>query len=238
MSPAATQERNPTSSDRVEVSLPESQRSRAAESRVLPHLRSALKARRLAYGAPVFLRIFKESRELELWVQQDTQYARFRTYPICAMSGDLGPKTKQGDQQAPEGFYQVTPVRLNPFSDYHLPFNLGYPNAYDRAHGRTGGALMVHGDCVSIGCFAMTDAGIEEIYTLVAIALRNGQVQVPVEIYPFRMTDEAMRRHRDSHWREFWEGLKPAYDHFEKHHWPATIRVEDGCYVVHPSTRP
>jgi murein L,D-transpeptidase YafK len=177
------------------------------------------------------VRIFKESRELELWVENDGRFALFRTYEICTFSGHLGPKLRTGDLQSPEGFYFVTPDRMNPASRFHLSFNLGYPNAYDRHHGRTGGFLMVHGDCVSIGCYAMTDAQIEEIYTLADAALRQGQPFFRVHIFPFRMTVRNMQRHRDSRWREFWRNLEEGYDFFERHGRPPNVEVRNGKYV-------
>ena len=155
--------------------VPESNRSREVIKRMTPKLDQELKNKSLTLGSPIFIRIFKESKELEVWVKKGLVYHLFKTYAIHYFSGGLGPKLKEGDRKAPEGFYYVTPSRMNPYSRYHLSFNLGYPNPYDRAHGRTGSALMVHGSIVSIGCFAMTDPRIEEIYTLADKALRGGQ---------------------------------------------------------------
>lgn len=133
---------------------------------------------------------------------------------------------------APEGFYYVTPKQLNPYSSYHLSFNLGYPNAYDRAHKRTGSALMVHGNCVSIGCYAMTNEKIEEIYTLVHSALENGQSFFRVHVFPFKMTTENMNNHKDSQWFEFWSNLKQGYDYFENHnHVPPNVMVQNSTYI-------
>jgi murein L,D-transpeptidase YafK len=161
-----------------------------------------------------------------VWVEHDDgAFRHFRTRPVCTFSGELGPKQRTGDLQSPEGFYHVTPSRMNPHSRFHLSFDLGYPNAYDREHGRTGSALMVHGACVSIGCYAMTDRGIEEIYTLLDAALRDGQPFVRVHVFPFRMTAEAMRRHRGSEWREFWENLRTGYDMFETRKRPPNVIV-------------
>ena len=126
-------------------------------------LRSSLEEKPLPVGAHIFIRIFKLERELELWARQGSRFELIRIYPICYFSGQLGPKLREGDEQTPEGFYFVTPEQLNPNSRFHLSFNIGYPNRYDRAHGRTGAAIMVHGNCVSIGCFAMTDPIIEEL---------------------------------------------------------------------------
>jgi len=213
------------------VEVPSSRRSREATADVRKHLDDELLVKDLRLGAPVFLRIFKESWELEVWVECDSTFAHFKTYEICSYSGTLGPKTRVGDLQAPEGFYFVTPSRLNPSSQFHLSFNLGYPNAYDRAHGCTGSALMVHGSCVSIGCFAMTDPRIEEIYTMVDAALRAGQPYVRVHIFPFRMTREGLRMEDDSPWVEFWANLYQGYAHFERTGRPPNVEVSAGKYV-------
>jgi murein L,D-transpeptidase YafK len=189
----------------------------------------------LRFGAPIFVRIFKESRQLELWIENADHFELFKTYDICTFSGHLGPKLRTGDLQSPEGFYFVTPGRMNPVSEFHLSFNLGYPNAYDRARDRTGSALMVHGDCVSIGCYAMTDAGIEEIYTLADAALRSGQPFFRVHVFPFRMTARNMQRHHNSKWREYWENLKEGYDFFERTGRPPNVEVQGDRYVFERS---
>lgn len=182
---------------------------------------------------PIFVRIFKEESELEIWKQRDDgRFYHFKTYPICNWSGDLGPKTKQGDRQAPEGFYRVPRHQMNPNSNYHLAFNLGYPNAYDRAHRRTGEFLMVHGKCKSAGCYAMTDGLMEEIYGLARESLSGGQEAFEVHAYPFRMTDENMARHRSSPHYAFWQTLKEGYDYFELTRIPPTIAVCERRYLV------
>lgn len=214
---------------------PSSDRSKRAIARVTPGLQAALAPMNLRPGAPIHIRIFKQERELELWVDRGERFVHFRTYPICAFSGDLGPKVRQGDNQSPEGFYSVAATQLNPASQFHLSFNLGYPNQYDRANGRTGSALMVHGNCVSIGCYAMTDRVIEEIYALADAALRGGQGAFAVHIFPFRMTDAALAKHGDSAWQSFWRDLKAAYDLFERSHRPPRITVRDRRYVVSPA---
>lgn len=178
-------------------------------------LAQVLAERGLAPGAPVYLRLFKSEGVLEVWMQEGERFIPLRSYPICRWSGTLGPKLKEGDGQSPEGFYRISSRQLNPNSAYHLAFNLGFPNAYDRAHGRTGSYLMVHGSCVSIGCYAMTNGGIDEIYGLVAAALRHGQKAVAVDIFPFRMTDAAMARHAAHPWIGFWRNLKEGHDRFE-----------------------
>jgi len=182
----------------------------------------------LAVGSPVFIRIFKRERRLEVFLQEtgrDT-YRLFRRYQICAISGELGPKQVEGDQQAPEGFYSLTQERLNPWSNYHLSMNLGYPNQLDRALGRTGAYLMIHGDCVSEGCFAITDQHIEQVYYLVAAALSNGQAEVPVHIFPFVPTYENFDPFLLSRWFHFWWNLKEGYELFERYHRPPEVYVD------------
>lgn len=180
---------------------------------------------------PVFVRIIKESGELEVWMKKSAQWVRFVTYPICKWSGTLGPKLAEGDHQSPEGFYNVNRRALNPNSSYHLSFNLAYPNAYDQAHGRTGSFLMVHGDCRSVGCYAMTDQGIEDIYALVKDALFSGQKNVPVHIFPFRMTDANMARYAGSPWTGYWRNLKQGWDAFEAAKEPPDVKVCAKRYV-------
>ena len=138
------------------------------------------------------MRVFKREFELELWMKRDDTFHRFAVYPICRWSGRLGPKLAEGDAQAPEGFYTVDAKALNPASRWHRSFNLGFPNAYDRSHQRTGSFLMVHGGCSSIGCYAMTDAVVDEIWRLVTAALGKGQPRFQVQVFPFRMTAENM----------------------------------------------
>lgn len=214
--------------------IPTNDRSRQAATRVDATLRAELAKLGADWGAALYLRIFKASDELEIWVDTGARHQLLRTWPICTWSGGLGPKQRQGDGQAPEGFYAVGPQQLNPASSYHLSFNLGYPNAYDRAHQRTGDYLMVHGNCVSIGCYAMGDAAIEEIYTLVAAALEQGQARVPVHVFPFRMDAGWEQQHQDSEWLPFWRELAPAYSAFANTGEPPRVSVRDKHYVVTP----
>ncbi len=187
-------------------------------------------------GAPMFVRIFKEESELEVWKQRDDgRFYHFKTYPICNWSGDLGPKQQQGDKQAPEGFYSVNAHQMNPSSQFYLAFNLGYPNTYDRAHNRTGDFLMVHGKCKSAGCYAMTDALIEEIYALARESFKGGQSSIDVHAFPFRMTHANMERHKKHKWAPFWATLKQGYDHFEAHRLPPSVAVCERKYVVNVS---
>jgi murein L,D-transpeptidase YafK len=216
----------------VAAQLPSSTRSREAIIRVRPQLDTQLRAKNLTYGSAIFIRILKESNELEVWLKQEDIFKYFKTYDICTYGiAGLGPKIKQDDGKAPEGFYAVTPTAMNPLSSFHLSFNLGYPNEYDRVHKRTGSALMVHGDCMSIGCYAMTDKVIEEIYALQDAALRNGQQASPVHIFPFHMTVENMEKHNQSMWMDFWRNLKEGYDYFERTHIPPSVRVRNQRYI-------
>jgi murein L,D-transpeptidase YafK len=218
--------------------LPSSERSRRAVEGALSRLQGELEQAGLQAGQPIFIRIFKQSSELELWIAEEDRFRLFKTYGICSFSGWLGPKLRQGDRQSPEGFYYVTPGRMNPYSSFHLSFDLGYPNRYDRHHGRTGGDLMVHGSCVSIGCYAMTDERIEEIYALAEAALRQGQPYFRVHIFPFRMIDENFRRHRGSQWQSFWENLREGYDIFQQFGLPPNVEVVDGRYHFEPLDQP
>lgn len=166
---------------------------------------------------PILIRIFKEESELEVWKKRDAdgRFALLKTYEICAWSGALGPKHQEGDRQAPEGFYSVTPAQMNPNSSYHLSFNMGFPNTFDQAHGRTGSHLMVHGACSSAGCYAMEDEPIEEIYAIAREAFRGGQRDFQIHAFPFRMTPENIARHYDNKYIDFWKNLKEGNDHFE-----------------------
>jgi murein L,D-transpeptidase YafK len=198
----------------------------------LARLDQRLAASGLAIGAPIFMRIFKREFELELWMKQAGAFVHFATYPICRWSGRIGPKLKEGDAQAPEGFYTVDASALNPQSRWHRSFNLGYPNALDRAHGRTGSFLMVHGGCGSIGCYAMTDPVIDEIWRIATAALGNGQPRFHVHVFPFRMTDDNLAGEADSLWSPFWQDLKAGHDMFETSRTPPKIHVCQGRYVA------
>lgn len=207
-------------------------RDRAAAKNVTPLLEEDLTTKGLKLGAPVFIRAFKEERKVELWIQETGKktFALFRTYRVAASSGDLGPKFAEGDRQVPEGFYFVPPSQMNPNSRFHLAFNVGYPNAYDRAHGRHGTAIMIHGSEVSTGCLAMTDPKIEEIYTLCDAAHRGGQKFFRVHLFPFRMNSERMFLARDSPWYSFWKNLETGYQWFEQKKIPPNATVQDKKY--------
>lgn len=183
-------------------------------------------------GSPVYIQIFKEERTLDLYVKMGETYRLLDSYKICNYSGGLGPKQRQGDFKSPEGFYSVTRSQLKPDSRFYKAINIGFPNDYDRAHGYQGNYLMIHGACVSIGCYAMTDSGIDEIFQFVTAALVFGQPSVQVSIYPFRMTDANMARHKYSYYKDFWAQLKPGFDYFEQTRTPPMISVQNGRYLV------
>lgn len=200
----------------------------------LGNLNRRLAVKGLTLGDPIFLRIFKREHELELWVKRDDKFALFERYPICRWSGKLGPKIKRGDHQAPEGFYTVSRQQLNPNSRWYRSFNLGYPNLLDRSYGRTGDFLMVHGGCSSIGCYAMTNAVIGELWEFVTRALDRGQKRFHVHIYPFRLNDLNLAIHRQSQWHSFWSDLKKGSDIFEFSSIPPKISVCNKRYRATP----
>jgi len=191
-----------------------------------------LERKHMPKESPILVRLFKEEAELEIWKQDDSgRLALLATYPICRWSGELGPKVKQGDRQAPEGFYTITPAQLNPNSHYYLSVDIGYPNAFDRAYGRTGSNLMIHGDCSSAGCYAMSDEQIGEIYALARESFFGGQRAFQVQAYPFRMTAVNMARHRNNPNMAFWKMLKQGNDHFEVMRLEPKVDVCDKRYV-------
>ena len=187
-----------------------------ANQPVPPKLLAEMEAKNMDLQSPMLVRLFKQEAELEVWKQDRTgRFALLKTYPICRWSGDLGPKVREGDRQAPEGFYSITPGQMNPQSAYYLSFNTGFPNAFDRALKRTGSELMVHGDCSSRGCYAMTDEQIAEIYSLGRESFFGGQRAFQFQAYPFKMTPLNMARHRNNPNMAFWKMIKEGYDHFE-----------------------
>jgi len=166
--------------------------------------------------APMLIRAYKKEAELEIWkMRSDGRYAHLKTFPMCRWSGQLGPKTREGDRQVPEGFYSITPAQMNPNSAYYLSFNVGYPNQLDRALGHSGGTIMVHGACSSAGCFSMTDKQIAEIYAIARSSFGGGQRAIQMQSYPFKMTAENLAKHRLDPNAGFWKNLKEGNDHFE-----------------------
>jgi murein L,D-transpeptidase YafK len=196
-------------------------------------------ARDTAPTAPILMRSYKKESEIEVWKQNRSgRYVLLKSFPICRWSGTLGPKTTQGDRQTPEGFYAVGPTQMNPNSHYYLSFDTGYPNAYDKAHGGSGSAVMVHGTCSSAGCFAMTDKGVGEIFALAREALRGGQTAFQFQAYPFRMSAQNMARYRFDPNIAFWRQLKDGSDRFEATGEELSVSVVNGLYAFAPSADP
>ncbi len=197
-----------------------------AERAVPGKLITKMKAKSMAFGSPIAIRIFKQEGDLEVWKQKTNgRFALLKTYKICKWSGKLGPKIKEGDRQAPEGFYTVKQHQMNPNSSYYLSFNMGFPNKFDRSHGRTGTYLMIHGACSSAGCYSMTDEQIAEIYALARDTFKAGQKSFQIQSYPFRMTPKNMFEYRDNPNFAFWRMLKVGYDHFETTKRPPQVEV-------------
>lgn len=194
-------------------------------------LRADLLAEGFVLGDEAHVRIFKREKRLDLWLRRGGgRYALFRSYDICAFSGELGPKLREGDRQAPEGFYRVGRSQLNPNSRHHLAFNLGFPNEFDRQLGRTGSALMVHGGCSSIGCYAITDQSVDQVYAVMEAALAHGQDAVDVHAFPFALTEAALAAESTSSWHPFWRNLKRGFDLFELAGTPPKVAARRGEY--------
>lgn len=215
----------------------ENQRNHAAGEAALPGtpdigaFAERLEASGQKVGNPILIRIFKSEAELEIWMQKDgAAYERFATYPVCNWSGSLGPKLAEGDKQTPEGFYTITRRQLHRVGRWPRSLNLGFPNVYDKSLARTGSYILVHGGCSSVGCFAMTNPVIEEIYRLTQTAIIKGQQHIPVHVFPFRMTEANLKKHASSEWQGFWQNLKEGFDSFEETRFPPSVRVCNGRY--------
>ena len=203
-----------------------------ATKELSPALLSLLRQKKMPKYSPIVVRVFKEEAELEVWKQDSTGlFQLLKIYPICRWSGDLGPKLQEGDRQAPEGFYAITPELMNPNSNYYLAINVGYPNSFDKANKRDGGLLMIHGDCSSSGCYAMTDEQISEIYSLARDSFLGGRRSFQVQAYPFRLTPVNLARHRNNPSLAFWQMLKIGNDHFETTHLEPKVDVCNRLYV-------
>ncbi|AJI96707.1 L,D-transpeptidase catalytic domain protein [Yersinia ruckeri] len=183
-------------------------------------------------GSSVYIQIFKEERTLELYARLQGEYRLLQSYRICNFSGGLGPKRREGDFKSPEGFYSIDMQHLKPDSKFYRAINIGFPNDFDKSQGYSGKYLMIHGDCQSIGCYAMTDAYMDEIFNYVKTAFINGQSKVDISIYPFRMTEQNMQRHRNSTYINFWRQLQPGYTYFAKNRMPPPVGVINGQYVI------
>ena len=216
----------------AQAAVPSTPRSNALIAKVKPKVVQELTNQGFQLGQPVFMRIFKMDGELEVWIKKDGKFSLYKTYPICTYSGYPGPKLYEGDWQSPEGFYTVSAGQMNPNSQYHLSFNVGYPNSFDKARKRTGSSIMVHGNCSSRGCFAMGDSRMEELYLLAYSALSQGQKKFSIHIYPFKMTPANMAKFSSSPWIGFWKNLQEGYIAFEQTHQVPVITARDGKYVI------
>lgn len=233
---AVTIELKDVASDRVE-------RQRAFAVGALPlagtpdlaSFEQRLAAKNVKAGDQIFIRIFKAESELEVWMRSGNRFVLFATYPVCHWSGTIGPKIHEGDKQTPEGFYQVTRQQLHLIGRHPRSLNLGFPNAFDKSNQRTGSYILVHGGCSSVGCFAMTNSVVAEIYDLSEKALKSGQERINVHVFPFRMTDANMALHAKSEWMPFWQNLKQGYDAFEQTELPPQIGVCERRYRVEPT---
>jgi murein L,D-transpeptidase YafK len=213
-------------------------------------LRRGAELRRLLAGKglpfpprEIFIRAFKRERVLEVWAREGgAKFQQVLSLPFCAASGELGPKRRSGDGQVPEGFYHLD--RFNPHSSFYLSLGLDYPNAADRRQGAArdlGGDIFLHGGCASIGCIAVTDAGIEPVYLLAVGARSRGQRQIPVHIFPARLDDSGVAWLRANHAGKpallaFWDTLRPGYQHFERQRSLPRVRVTArGAYQIEAS---
>jgi murein L,D-transpeptidase YafK len=193
----------------------------------LKRLDERLAEQGVAHDAPIFIRVFKAESEMEVWAgDEDGNYSLFATYPICYWSGTLGPKQKEGDKQAPEGFYAVTMEQsLHKGTRWPKSLNIGYPNPFDKVNLRSGSHILIHGGCASIGCFAMTNAVSLEVFKLATDALDAGQPNIPVHVFPFRMTEANLSKYDSPQWNSFWRNLKEGHDLFERTHRPPRVSV-------------
>ncbi|MBD1387716.1 murein L,D-transpeptidase [Mucilaginibacter rigui] len=213
------------------IDLPDSKRASDARKAIWPKLQKELTEQKFDSRYRIYIRIIKQLDLIEVWAKKGSKYELFKRYSICYYSGGLGTKISRGDGKSPEGFYTVGAKQLNPVSNYHLAINIGYPNKFERLKGYTGDAIMIHGNCASIGCYAMTNPTIEEIYTLAYKALEAGQPSINVDIFPFRMTAEHMKEFEKSPYIGFWKTMKPGYDLFEKNHLPPVVSVVNKQYA-------
>lgn len=203
-----------------------------------PEMVSLMEKKGVGASAPILIRSYKREAEFEIWkMKADGRYVHLKTFPMCRWSGQLGPKMREGDRQVPEGFYRITPGQMNPTSQYYLSFNVGYPNAYDRSHGASGGSIFVHGACSSAGCFSMTDAQIDQIYAIAREAFSGGQGAVQMQSYPFHMTAENLAKYRNDPNIAFWRNLKEGADNFEVSKQDVTVGVCGRRYVFNTTAR-
>ncbi len=193
-------------------------------------LANEFKERGLKLGSPIFLRVYKQTSEMELWVQRGPRYVHFKTYGICRWSGGLGPKFYEGDRQSPEGLYRITTSDLIVNPRWDRAMNINYPNNFDNLNGRGGSGILIHGGCGSIGCFAIQNENVEDVYGAVRAALRGGQVYVPVLALPFRFSALAPEKDDTLRMNEFWADLRRADLLFERDRLPPVAWICDGRY--------
>ena len=221
----------------------ERQRAAAAGALPLPNtpnvseFNDRVKAKGVRLSSPVIIRVFKSESELEVWKEKDGAFLLFATYPICHWSGSVGPKLRDGDKQAPEGYYTVNRAQTHHQGRWPKSLNIGFPNILDQSQARTGSNILIHGGCSSVGCFAMTNPVMDEIHLLTESAIDGGQEHVPVQVYPFRMTDQNMQANASSPWMNFWANMKEGYDAFEKTHQSVAVSVCDGHYYFQQANR-
>ena len=217
------------------MKVPSTPRSLGITKGVGAGLREDLSGRGLGVGDPVFIRIFKEEAELELWMKSrdEPHYTLFKIFRLTDCAGRPGPKFREGDGQAPEGFYFGTSNSFRPETKHHLGLDIGYPNAYDEKHGYTGSDLMIHGGVNSAGAFALAPRDMEVVYTVTAAGVEAGQKIIRINIFPFRMADGRMDKilNKPPQWIDFWLNLKEGYDFFENVGVPPDVAVESGRYV-------
>ncbi len=212
--------------------------SERASHPLSPEMVALMQKAGVAQNSQILIRTYKKEAEFEIWkMKPDGRYALLRTFPMCRWSGQLGPKVREGDRQVPEGFYRITPGQMNPTSAYYLSFNVGYPNAYDRAWGHAGGSIFVHGACSSAGCFSMTDAQIDQIYAVAREAFNGGQQAIQMQSYPFHMTPENMAKYRADPNIAFWRQLKEGADNFEIAKQDVSVGVCARHYVFNVTAR-
>ncbi len=192
-------------------------------------LAEAFSRKHLKLGSPVLIRIYKQSSELELWVLRGPRFVLLNVYPICRWSGRLGPKLQAGDRQSPEGVYTITAAGLIVNDRWHRAMNINYPNRYDRVNSRTGSGILIHGRCRSIGCFALSDANVEEVYEAVRSALAAGQRQVQVVALPLRFRNKSVEAPPDL--PGFWQDLSREEALFHRDRVPAPAWLCGGRYV-------
>lgn len=213
---------------------PSTARSEAIVEATLSHLSAEMEAMGLKAGDPVFLRAFKEEGELEVWMKPavEPHFVLFKVHRLAGSSGNPGPKLREGDGQAPEGFYGATASSMRPETRHYLGIDIGYPNEYDRQRGRTGSDLLIHAGAVGGGAYAISPEAMNEVYALVDAAFRGGQRDLGIHLFPFRMTDARMDRvwAKPSRWTGEWVNLKEGYDFFENVRLPPRVGVDGELY--------